>query len=400
MLSLIQALDYSGQHLRARACREDAVRAALPLDDPALLAEVISSSEGARLWDNREYGVVDDDLVDTVEQTLARLPPENESLRCRLLTTLAFELYGAESERGYEASAEALELARTLGDPGLLSTAILGRSGQTFRHDGLAERLSLGAELLAEPGKSVIAESWAHELLLKASCGAGDFDAADMHAREAARLADRYDIPTAAFNVTFYRALRASLAGDVAGASQLYRQGAAEMDRLGLGDPGMAVEVVGRFCLLLMQDRLAEMIGELELFAGAMNAASGVSELYALALAAGGRRAEARAVAGHPAPARQDQYWLIANGVRGLLGIAIDDRHRAESAYQALLPFASRPVGAESGLITIWPAAQILGDLASYLGLPDAQAHYMHALAIAEKADAEPWRAAARRRLS
>jgi DNA-binding SARP family transcriptional activator len=400
MLSLVRALDHSGQHLRARAYRQDALRAALPLDDPALLAEVISSSQATRMWHNHEYGVVDDELVDAVEQTLARLPPEDQSLRCRLLTTLAFELYGAESERGYQASAQAVQLARTLGDPGVLSSAILGRYVQSFRHDGLAERLRLGAELLAAPGKSVIAESWAREMMIKASCGAGDFEAADTHAREVARIAERYDIATAAFNVTFYRALRASLAGDVPGASRLYRQGAAGMDRLGLGGPGIAVSVAGRFCLLLMQDRVAEMASELGQLAGAMNAASGICELHALALAAGGRRDEARAVAGDPRPVRHDQYWLFINGVRGLLGIALDDRHRAQSAYQTLLPFASRPVGAESALVSIWPAAQILGDLARYLGLPAAQAHYAHALVIAEKANIEPWRAAARRRLS
>ncbi len=50
-------------------------------------------------------------------------------------------------------------------------------------------------------------------------------------------------------------------------------------------------------------------------------------------------------------------------------------------------------------LITLWPAAQILGDLARYLGLPRAEAHYRHALAIAEHARAKPWREAAMRRL-
>jgi len=400
VLSRVRALNYSGQHMQARAYREHAVRAALPLDDPVLLARVITSFEAMRLWHNHDYGTVDDEIVDTVEQTLARLPPEEQSLRCQLLATLAFELDGAESERGYEASAEAVQLARALGDPGVLTDAMAGRWVQSYRHDGLAERMRLGTELLAKPDKSVIAESWAREMLIKVSCGVGDFGAADVHAREAARLADRYNIAPAAFNVTFYRALRAALAGDVPGASQLYRQGAAQMDRLGLGDPGAAVNVVGRFCLLLMHDRVAEMAGELEHLASAMNAASGVSELYALALAAAGRRDEARAVARHPSPIRHDQYWLSITGVRGLLGIALDDKDRAESAYRALLPFASRPVGAETGLITLWPAAQILGDLASYLGLPAAQAHYEHALAIAENADIEPWRAAARRRLS
>ncbi len=400
MLALVRTLNESGQHGRARSVRAAAVRAALPLDDPALLARVITSFEAMRMWRNRDYGAVDDEIVEIVEQTLGRLPDENQSLRCRLLTTLAFELDGAESERGYEAAAEAVQLARTLGDPAVLSSALLGRCVQSHRHDGLAERLRLGAEVLATPGTSVITESWAREMLLKASCGVGDFDAADGHAREAAHLAVRYNIASAEFNVTFYRALRAALAGDVPEASQLYQHAAAEMDRLGLADTGFAVSVVGRSCLLLVLDRLAEMAGELELLASSMSAASGASELYALALVAAGRGGEARAVAGHPQRARPDQNWLLIMGIRGLLGIALDDRHRAQSAYEALLPFAARPVGAETGLFTLWPAAQILGGLAGYLGLPCARAHYEHALAIAEQTNIELWRAAARRCLS
>jgi hypothetical protein len=86
-------------------------------------------------------------------------------------------------------------------------------------------------------------------------------------------------------------------------------------------------------------------------------------------------------------------------GVRGLLAIAIDDRERAESAYQALLPYAARPIGADSTVMTLWPAAQILGDLARHLGLPGAQAHYEQALAVAGQAGVELWREAAMKRL-
>ena len=91
--------------------------------------------------------------------------------------------------------------------------------------------------------------------------------------------------------------------------------------------------------------------------------------------------------------------WLFLTGIRGLLAIALDDRERAESAYQALLPFAARPAGADTMLITLWPVAHILGDLARYLRIPGAQAHYKHALAIAEHAHVESWREAAIRRL-
>jgi hypothetical protein len=70
---------------------------------------------------------------------------------------------------------------------------------------------------------------------------------------------------------------------------------------------------------------------------------------------------------------------------RGLLAIAIDDRERAESAYQALLPYAARPTGADTGLMTLWPAAQILADLARHLGFPGTDTHYKRALATAER---------------
>ena len=62
-------------------------------------------------------------------------------------------------------------------------------------------------------------------------------------------------------------------------------------------------------------------------------------------------------------------------------------------------PYAARPV--ESRLIaTLWPAAQILGDLARHFRFPGAEAHYRHALAIAEQAHVEPWREAAMRCLT
>ena len=62
-----------------------------------------------------------------------------------------------------------------------------------------------------------------------------------------------------------YRAMRAALDGDLAGAGELYQQAAAGMDRLGLRQQGAGVSILGRFSLLVMQDRVAEMAGELEL---------------------------------------------------------------------------------------------------------------------------------------
>ncbi len=92
-------------------------------------------------------------------------------------------------------------------------------------------------------------------------------------------------------------------------------------------------------------------------------------------------------------------FWLLLTGIRGLVNIALNDRARAESAYQELLPYAARPAG-ESAVVTLGPVTQILGDLARSLGLPGARAHYEHALAIADKAGVPLWREAAIRRLN
>jgi DNA-binding SARP family transcriptional activator len=397
VLGLVGALAQDGQLPRARSWRQDAVRAALPLNEPALLARVITAFDVPRASFFREYGETDNDLVGTVEQTLARLPPGDQPLRCRLLTTLAFELADGGSERGYHASAQAVEMARRLRDPLLLTMALGGRWVQnlSFWHEGLDERLRIGAELLALPGKPVTAEALAHTMLMAASCGGADFTAADQHAGLAARIADRYDLPTVTAAASIYRATRVALDGDSAAAAELYQQAAAQYCKVGQDGAGLAI--LGRSSMLIMQYRMAGITSEMD---GHPHMPAVFPELYALGLAAAGRATDARAMATPLRPLRRDRRWLFLTGIRGLLAIALDDREGAESGYQALLPFAARPAGADTMLITLWPVAQILGDLARYIGMPGAQAHYSHALAIADQAQIEVWREAAMRRLA
>jgi DNA-binding SARP family transcriptional activator len=399
VLGLVRALAQTGELTRARSWRQGAIRAALPLGDPALLAEVITAFDVPTLWTGKEYGVTDYELVDTAERALSRLPPGDRPLRCRLLATLAFELDGAESERGYQASAEAVAMARRIGDPFALTMALNSRYMQSFRHDGPDERLRLGAELLALPSKPVTVEALAHLMLMQANSGYARFDEADRHADEAERIAERYNLPLIATRTAFYRALRAALAGDPS-AAEYYRQAADQLGRLGMWQHGAALSLLGRCCIRIMQDRATEIAGELEPFYNYLPWSATVAELYALTIASSGRTDEARSVAGQPRAIRQDRHWLLMTSIRGLLGMAIDDRERAESAYQALLPFANRPAGSDSGMMTLWPTALILGDLARYLGRREARAHYQHALAIADQAQVRTWAESARNRLA
>jgi DNA-binding SARP family transcriptional activator len=400
VLGLVRTLAHTGQLARARSYRRDCVRAAEPLDDAALLGRVITAFDVPMLWQTHEYGRHDHELVGVVEQTLTRLPPGEQLLRCRLLTTLAFELEGAESERGYPASAEAVDIARQLADPDALTIAINGRYTQSFRHDGLAERLSLGTELLALPAKQVTTEALAHLMIMQAKGGAGDFEAADLHADEAGLIADRYDIPVVAVKVGCHRAMRAALTGDIGLTDERYRQVGRQLNAIGMWEHGVGTWLLGMFCCRVMQDRAADSLADLERVHGLYPWTGPFAETYALTLAAAGRTAEARAAAPKPYFRHWDAFWLVMAGVRGLLAVALDDRERAEWAYQALLPYADRPTGADTGIMTLGPAAQILGDLAGYLGLPAANTHYQHALVIAERAGVPLWRDAAIQRMA
>lgn len=391
MLGLGRALSHDGQLAIAGPLRQHAVRAALRLDDPELLARAVTALDVPRVMFSHEYGGTNLGLVSVAERLLRELPPGDHPQRCQLLTTLAIELEDAETERGREACVQAVAMAQRIGDPGLLVMALAGSWAQSFRSGGPDERRRIGGELLAVSGKPATAEAAAQAMLMSASCGAGDFRAADRHAAEAERIARRYQLPTIGVATGLYRAMRTALDGDPA-AAERYREASRQLGTFGLRLHATIVDQVAAAVLLIMQGRMAEIADELSL-------AGWFPELHALGLAAAGRAAEARAVAGRMLPVPRDRMWLFANGVRGLLGIAADDRDRAGSAYQALLPYATQPVGAESLLITLWPAAQILGDLARYLGLPAADAHYREALAIGDREGVQSWRETAASRL-
>jgi DNA-binding SARP family transcriptional activator len=398
VLGLVRALAYTGQLTRARSWRRDAIRAALPLGDPALVAHVITAFDVATLWPTHEYYVTDHEIVDAAEQTLLQLPAGDQALRSRLLATLAFELNGAKSDRGYEASAESLAVARRDRDPGVITIAANARYMQSFRNDGQEERLQLGRELLALPRSPVTTKALAHLMLVVAHSGEGAFGQADLHAAEAAEIADRYDLPVIATRVRTYRAMRAALAGE-ASADQLYEQAAAQMSRLGMWEHGVAVQTLGMFSLHVTQGRAGESARELERMYTDSQWKGFFSEMYAVALAASGRIEEARTVAGRPLPVRRDFFWLFVTAIRGILAVAIGDRSRAEAAYDALLPFAGRPAGADTGAMTLWPTALILGDLAGHLGRPGAPGHYRQALAVADASGVRSWAQAATDRL-
>jgi hypothetical protein len=111
-----------------------------------------------------------------------------------------------------------------------------------------------------------------------------------------------------------------------------------------------------------------------------------------LVLLAAGRRTEAEAAAAAIPDAPRDLLYEARLCLAARTALAVDDRGAAERIYRALLPAAAELAGAGSGVLTLGPVACYLGELATYLGSPDAaERHYRQAREVAAKAEAPQW---------
>ncbi|MCT9932978.1 AAA family ATPase [Planotetraspora sp. A-T 1434] len=396
----VRALALGNELAAAREMRERAIRLAVPYGDPELIARVVGAFDAPSLWSTKDYGVVSSEVVRVIEETLAVLPQGDGPARCALLTSLAFELEGEQTTRGAEAAGEALAMARRIGDPEGLVKALNARHFHTFRGDSPAVRERLGTELLrlAEANGMATGQVVAHLILMQRALAELDFPEADRHADQAERLGERYDLPMPRSLATFYRAFRLAIAGEYVEAERLYREGAHAHSRVGAWRFEVGLSYMSRYCLGLLQGDVTGMLAESELVAQHWDVAA---EPYALALAAAGRTGEARQVAGRPRPIRPDYYARLFIVVRGLLGMALGDKERVLEAYDALAPYPRGIVTQGTGLLPLWPVAQVLGDLAAYLGRADEAAErYGAALEIATGVGATAWVDAARQGLA
>ncbi|WP_353389208.1 BTAD domain-containing putative transcriptional regulator [Thermobispora bispora] len=398
-LRLIKALALSGDMAAARAERREAMEAALPLGDLALTARITAALAVPYKGFARDFTRTAWEIVDITERALVELPADERSLRASLLATLALELEGSATERGYQASLEAEELARASGDPALLAMALSGRLRQSYTLPQVDERETIGRELLrvgAESGQ-VAVEVLAHLVLLECAAARGDFATADEHLAQADLLGRQYDLPAPAAVGAWYAGQRLMIAGDYAAAERAYRNAARLTAKAGMLEGRQDLPLIATFCLHLVAGRAAEFVEPLS--EAHRRGAKWTPDPYALALASAGHMKDAQAVARSKDPVRTDFLYELALIWRGLAGVLLGDAERVREAYERLRPFDDRIAGAGTGVVALWPVAQTLGDLAAWLGLP-AREHYRKALAVAERVGVPRWAEEARRALA
>ena len=120
-MQLADACRWSGDRTGVNAALGAALADAQRLGDDELAARAAIGNLEGSAWFPRAYAEVDSDRIQVLRELLRRLPAGDSELRCRVMLTLAVELYYAQAPQEITALTEqGLAMAHRIGDPALL----------------------------------------------------------------------------------------------------------------------------------------------------------------------------------------------------------------------------------------------------------------------------------------
>ena len=308
----------------------------------------------------------------------------------------SFELAGEGDPRAAEAAAEAVGLARDLGDPALLALALAAEAWEASWDREPGRRTRLAAEIgRIGADQDLVAYRWcAEHIAATAAAAANDPRALRGHVELGLELARAYQMPEPRSVGRCAQAMLAHVAGRLEDAELQYAEACAEMARHGsLHADGIAA--LATVTIRVSQHRMAEFapaVQELGERFGPLAA-----DTRAVALATAGRLEAAGAVLDDAPPLRPDFYFSIFGTLRAMAVVAVGRREPAEELYAALLPVRGQLAGAASTSLAMRPVAHTLAELARLLGRRAAATeHLAEAVAVAKAWEAPRWEAEAR----
>jgi tetratricopeptide (TPR) repeat protein len=355
----------------ARASFTTALEVARELGDPVLLARAALGMAGP--WST--LGREDPEVVAVLEEALGGLGGEDSPLRAQLLARLSLELYYAgQPERRMALSEEAAGIARRIGDPPTLASALDARHYVLWRPENVEERLEVAAEL-----RRIAADAGDLELELEGAgwtvvdlLELGDVAGADIQIDAAAALAAVVQRPLYLWWTSLFRCTRAQLAGEFEEAERLAGE------TLAIGQRGHAENALHYYAMAMFnirreQGRLGEVEPAVARFIEMYPAIPAWRCTQALLHVELGRVEAARevfeVVAGPGFDALpRDANWLIALTLAAEVCAALGDAARARELYDLLAPHGGRNVLVGRGASCNGSASRLLGMLAGVLG--------------------------------
>jgi tetratricopeptide (TPR) repeat protein len=148
-----QAQQAAGDDEGARATLIEAAQLARDTGDGTMFASAVALAGAS----GAETGTVDVTVIGLLEDAIRDAGPADSRRRAFLLAQLSRSLYFADAERRHECSAEALAIARRLGDALVLLTALQARHFALWEPGTVAERRGIGEEARAGRGRGAAA---------------------------------------------------------------------------------------------------------------------------------------------------------------------------------------------------------------------------------------------------
>ncbi len=370
----------------SQATFEAAARAAAARGDADQLARA-ALGHSARYHESWHAGSGGRELL---EQALAALEDGDSARRALLLSRLAEHVAFATHERepAPRLSAQALAMARRLGDENVLLTALMARHATLLHVRDLDERLRLGEEFMGlQVGRrELLAER--HQWRIYDLMEADEVEAARREQPQLDALAAGMRQPLWESIAAGWRGMWAELAGDV----ELAERCADECLRHGrraVMKHALSTWAARLLMLRYREGRIAELIGVVEqLVDRADQRRTGMRSAYGLILLETGQEAAARAIYDEELAGFPDalpHFWLTNMAMLTELCVRIGDAAGARVLYEGLQPYARRQVMVVYA--SCWgPVERYLALLAQVRG--DRDARRRHAASALERSQA------------
>ena len=398
LLAMGEAQAHGGTLREARHSFEQAAEIARRLSRTDLLAQT-ALSLGAWFGAFFNQGRP---LVGVIEEALSLMSPADTPLRAELIAKLAGEHYWTgQREPGLLLCKTSVEMARRLGDPRALVSALWTQCEISWGPENVGRRLAAATEIatLAESIGAYQRALRAHEMRFTALLEMGDTRRVEAEVQEYAALAkksgEQFGI------VERFRAVLALLRGRFDEAERETRELARQAQRR--QDPAL------RFCAsfqreVLLRERDGIDPAEFEASRRASIARfptlAAVNRIeLAIFLAARERQTEAIAEievleTDNFAPIPRDWNWLYNMCGLAVLCLALQDQRRSATIYDFILPYADRNLTNGWGDVAYGCVSRFLGMLAGIIDKPlDAERHFEYALQFDDRMGARPWAA-------
>jgi tetratricopeptide (TPR) repeat protein len=379
-----------GDFSRATDAKEQAIAIARRMDAPELLAQaVLDLRQG---FTQLQLGA-DEPYVALIEEALDRLGPTDSALRAKLLARLAARYYfSPEEKRRLSLSADAVEIARRVGDPSTLATALIVRHSALREPHHLGERIAAASEIVEladHAGIPAIALS-GYSAQVEDFLEMGDRKAADEAMRLHRELTETLRHYSAMVHAAQFQAMCATIDGHLDDAERLAQEALSLGQRV---QSRTAVAIFGTQLFIIRKDQ-----GRLEEIEDGHRA---LAERYPTIPAYRCALAALYTELGNPTEARtqfeeliladeinlpRDGNWLIGLAFLSETCAYLQDEARATHLYERLLPFREHVLVAGYGTLYLGPAARYLGLLAKTRS-DDAAAvgHYEEALKVSDR---------------